>query len=67
MKHLKKFNENIDNVTWFVKDEEMDLLKEFSLYVSQMENDRSSLEVQEKLAQELLDGFFEYRKNKYGQ
>jgi len=95
MKHLKRFNEEVDNlqegdsplrqlakqildavkldvdaieesdpdfipyIADMIKD---DLLKKFALFVTEMENDRANKDVQEELAQELLDRFL--KKNK---
>lgn len=75
MKHLKKFNEEIGDPEIVnrlcegegrKKFEEMEksmgLLKDFALFVTQMENDRSSPEIQEELAQELLNRFLETKR-----
>jgi hypothetical protein len=71
MKHLKQFNEEIgdqynDLYEGRKKSEEMEksmgLLKDFALFVTQMENDRSSPEIQEELAQELLNRFLETKR-----
>lgn len=95
VKHLKRFNEEIDNlqeedssleklvkqildaakldvdaieesdpdfipyIADMIKD---DILKKFALFVTEMENDRANKNVQEDLAQELLDRFLKTKK-----